>query len=56
MISNTKILVVDDEPDVLFATSRILKQAGYVVLEADTGEAAIHSARERQPDIVLHPL
>ncbi len=53
MTSDIKILVVDDEPDVLFCTSRILKQAGYIVLEAKTGEEAIQSAREHRPDLVL---
>ena len=53
MESNPKILVVDDEPDVLFATSRILRKAGYNVIEAETGKAAIQLARNQSPDLVL---
>lgn len=49
----SKILVIDDEPEVLFATSRILKQAGYCVLEAATGKEALQSAKDHQPDLIL---
>ncbi len=48
-----KILVVDDDPDVLFATSRIVTSAGYTVMEASTGEAALKTARQNKPDIIL---
>ena len=40
MNQDIKILIVDDDPDVLFATSRIVKTAGYEVLEASTGASA----------------
>jgi PAS domain S-box-containing protein len=40
-----KILVVDDNPAALYATGRVLKSAGYDVLEATTGSAALESAR-----------
>jgi PAS domain S-box-containing protein len=40
-----KILVVDDNPAALYATGRVLKTAGYEVLEAKTGSAALDSAR-----------
>jgi PAS domain S-box-containing protein len=39
-----KILVVDDNPAALYATGRVLKSAGYEVLEATTGSAALASA------------
>ena len=53
MTMDTKILVVDDEPEVLFATSRILKVAGYEVLEAETGQKALALAREHCPGLIL---
>ena len=53
MESDPKILVVDDEPDILFVTARTLKRAGYVVLEARTGSNAIALARQQQPDLIL---
>jgi PAS domain S-box-containing protein len=36
--------VVDDNPAALYATGRVLKSAGYEVLEATTGSAALASA------------
>jgi CheY-like chemotaxis protein len=34
-----RILVVDDNPAALYATGRVLRSAGYEVLEAPTGSA-----------------
>jgi len=47
------ILVVDDEPDILFATSRLLRSAGYAVFEATTGDACLKTVHEIAPDLVL---
>jgi DNA-binding response OmpR family regulator len=33
MTQPIKILIVDDDPDVLFATTRLVKKAGYTVME-----------------------
>jgi PAS domain S-box-containing protein len=41
-----RILAVDDNPAALYATTRILKSAGYVVLQAATGSAALAAAHE----------
>lgn len=46
------ILVADDNPGTLYATSRILRGAGYTVLEATTGEQALAFSGQR-PDLVL---
>ncbi|MFO7911039.1 MAG: response regulator [Desulfotignum sp.] len=53
MEQNINILVVDDDPDVRSATSRVAKNAGYTVLEAATGEDALKTARKEKPDIIL---
>ncbi len=53
MTANNKILVVDDDPDALSATVRLLKAAGYEVFEATTGQACIAAAQANQPDLVL---
>ena len=47
------ILVVDDNPLVLLGTSRVLRAAGYTVIEASTGEEGLRLVRERRPDLVL---
>jgi PAS domain S-box-containing protein len=53
MSETTRILVVDDEPALLAATVRVLKSAGFDVLEATTGAECLEVARERRPDLVL---
>jgi PAS domain S-box-containing protein len=50
---NARILVVDGEPHLLRATSRLLAGAGYQVAEAATGEEGLRLARETRPDLVL---
>ncbi|RJP93705.1 MAG: response regulator [Desulfobacteraceae bacterium] len=48
-----KVMVADDDPGELFAVSRVLKKAGYVVEEARSGPDAIAAARTFMPDILL---
>jgi CheY-like chemotaxis protein len=50
---NWRILVVDDRPVALNATSRLLEMEGHTVRSASTGHAAIRIAREFAPDLVL---
>ncbi|MEY2583099.1 MAG: two-component system, OmpR family, operon response regulator KdpE [Ilumatobacteraceae bacterium] len=49
----TRILVVDDEPQIRRALSLHLGARGYEVFEADTGERAIQTAATEHPDVVL---
>lgn len=49
----SRILVVDDDPDGLRATVRLLTTEGYEVLEAATGETGLALVRARQPHLVL---
>lgn len=53
MNENISILVTDDDPDILFATARLLRSAGYTVWEAATGEACFETVLEKKPDLVL---
>jgi len=47
-----KILVVDDEPDVLTFLSTLLKDAGYEVLRAKDGIEALQVAKQKKPDLI----
>jgi len=47
------ILLVEDEPDVLDATKRMLKLLGYAVMTADNGQNALRTYRENRADIAL---
>jgi len=48
-----KILVVDDEPDILEFLSYNLKREGFLVYLADSGKSAIQLASENKPHLVL---
>ena len=48
-----RVLVVDDEPDVLLLCRLNLEQRGHEFLEAAEGGKAIELARERQPDVIV---
>lgn len=48
-----KVLVVDDEPDVLLLCRVNLEFEGYDVVEAADGEAALDAIRAERPDVVL---
>src|SRR5262245_53944364 len=51
--SATTILNVDDNSATRYARSRLLKQAGFEVIEAETGAAALRIMGERSPQLVL---
>jgi signal transduction histidine kinase len=48
-----KILVVDDDPDLLNAYAHILESAGYETSRAATGRECLETARAEQPTLVL---
>lgn len=50
---NEKVLIVDDEQNILELLEFNLKKEGYDVLRADTGEMAISLLEKIRPDIVL---
>lgn len=48
-----KVLIVDDEPNILELLDYNLKKDGYAVLQADTGEKALAVLEQEKPAIVL---
>jgi len=48
-----KILIVDDEPDILDILKYVLEKEGYKVKKARNGEEAIDRAYEEKPDLIL---
>jgi two-component system KDP operon response regulator KdpE len=49
----TRILVVDDEPQIRRAMTLNLKARGYELVEAATGERALQVAATENPDLIL---
>lgn len=52
-MSGARVLVVDDEPQILRSLRVILTGHGYDVATATSGEAALDEAIRRMPDVVL---
>ena len=48
-----RILVVDDEPNILATIAPLLRARGYEVLTAMTGHAALESVQRDSPDLVI---
>ncbi|MBX5492381.1 MAG: response regulator transcription factor [Chloroflexi bacterium] len=53
MSSRARLLVIDDDQQLLTALRRALAYEGYDVAVADSGEAGLRLARERPPDLVV---
>lgn len=47
------VLVVDDEPNIVLSLEFLMKQAGYTVRVARTGEEALGAIAAAAPDLVL---
>lgn len=48
-----KILIIDDDPEFVEATSSLLETQGYTVDTAPNGKVGLAKARQRAPDIIL---
>jgi DNA-binding response OmpR family regulator len=48
-----KILIVDDEPNIVTALEYLLQKSGYEVLLAQDGDAALKQVEKHLPDLVL---
>jgi two-component system OmpR family response regulator len=52
-VAKNSVLVVDDEPSIVDAVGTALRYEGFDVREARTGRAALASAQESPPDLVV---
>lgn len=48
-----KIMVVDDEPDILFLTGIMLKKRGYEIIEASSSEECLKKLEKEKVDLIL---
>ena len=51
--SPKRILIVDDEPEVLFVLKMALEKSGYIIEEAHDGEMALEKVGEKPPDAIV---
>ncbi|MBT9569391.1 MAG: response regulator [Thiobacillus sp.] len=49
----TRVLIVDDSPTIIFALKRILQSAGYITFEALDTETGVNLARTEVPDLIF---
>jgi DNA-binding response OmpR family regulator len=52
-MSQKTVLIADDEPSILISLEFLLEQAGYRVLTASDGQAALDQALAHRPDLIL---
>ena len=48
-----KILIVDDDHDIVLFLSTVLKDNGYSVIDAENGHEGLDKATSEQPDLIL---
>lgn len=48
-----KVLVVDDEPNIVLSLEFLMQQAGFEVVTAEDGEQALARVNDTQPDLLL---
>ena len=49
----TKILVVEDEPSLIFTLRDTLESEGYEVFVSEEGTGALEMAKEHEPDLMI---
>ncbi len=52
-LEKKKILLVDDEPNIVMVVEARLKANNYEVITAANGEEALTKAREEKPDLII---
>jgi len=48
-----KILVVDDDPDVITFNVSVVEESGYTAIVAQNGEEGLKKIKEEKPDLVI---
>jgi DNA-binding response OmpR family regulator len=52
-MAKKKVLIVDDEPNIVTALEYLLSKSGYEVAVAENGEEALAAVARAKPDLVL---
>ena len=48
-----KILIVDDDPDIVLALRLCLEDAGYEIIEAGNGDKGLEKVKSENPDLIV---
>ncbi|TET81761.1 MAG: response regulator [Anaerolineales bacterium] len=49
----TKILIIDDDPDMILALHLCLEDAGYEIVEAESGNEGLEKVKSENPDLIV---
>ncbi len=52
-MTKKKILIADDDCNIVISLNFLMAREGFDVLVAHDGEMALHSARNKEPDLIL---
>ncbi len=52
-MASKKVLVIDDDPDILFFCKSLLEAEGYTVKTAISGAEGLEAAQTEQPDLII---
>jgi two-component system, OmpR family, phosphate regulon response regulator PhoB len=52
-MTNKKVLVVDDDPDVRLFNITVIEENGYTALSANNGEEGLDIIQREKPDVVI---
>jgi two-component system alkaline phosphatase synthesis response regulator PhoP len=52
-MAGKRVLICDDEPNIIESVSYIVKNSGYDCIVAEDGEAALDMARSAMPDLMI---
>ena len=52
-MKNAKILIIDDDPDIVEAMKVVLESKNYKVASAKSGEEGLKSVKRNKPDLVI---
>lgn len=53
MPTNKKVLIIEDEPAILYALQKTFTEAGYSAITAEDGKKGLNLIRAERPDVVL---
>jgi DNA-binding response OmpR family regulator len=53
MEERAKVLIIDDDPDFVTATKKVLQSKPYDVIVAYNGEEGLQKTRDEKPDLIL---
>lgn len=48
-----RVLIVEDTPENMYALQRVLRHAGFEIIEATDGQEAVRKSEEANPDLIL---